>query len=351
VNQEENSLKSTTLSAVEKYLDEIFSERIYSAFEICDSYKEMWQNIKTSTISGGKRIRPYLTMIGFGGFSEDMVPIAASQELIHVAMLMHDDFIDEDITRRGHKNINGIYGDKYSKYLKTDRALHYGHGVSVIAGDTLISEAYMSIANSVFDDNIKAVLMKQLHQSIYEVVGGELIDIEASFITDVNYDPLKIYRYKTAGYSFVGPLISGAICSNQSTEVKQKLENFGIYAGTAFQLQDDLLGIFGEEAKIGKSILIDLKEAKHTYVIERHKSLMNDEQKLNFNAVFGDINAPIEKLVKVKNDIEASGAKQQTEELINELFTKAEESISELNSPIQRRELCMLLKYLKDRRL
>lgn len=99
---------------------------------------------------------------------------------------------------------------------------------------------------------------------IQEVVGGELTDVESAFVHDMPFDPIKIYRYKTAGYSFVGPLLSGAYCHEESQDTIDSLRRYAISAGIAFQIHDDLLGVFGDERETGKSTLTDLREGKRT---------------------------------------------------------------------------------------
>ncbi len=93
--------KSRTL--VNEYLERIFAARTQKADSIHERYRLLWDRLQKLSFHGGKRIRPYLTMVAYGQMDEKIAPIAAAQELVHIAMLIHDDVIDEDDVRRGQK--------------------------------------------------------------------------------------------------------------------------------------------------------------------------------------------------------------------------------------------------------
>ena len=343
-------LRDQVISSVDQYISGQLQTRVASAGTIHARYQDLWQHISEATLFGGKRFRPYLTMVGYGEFSETIIPIAASQELIHTAMLVHDDVIDQDTMRRGQKNINGKYYDEYSAFSSPELATHYSYAASILAGDALVSEAYIAIANSDVANDIKTLLMQRLHLSIFEVTGGELIDTEASIFNTVTFDPLTIYRYKTAGYSFIGPLISGALCARADAETLHTLEQYGIAAGIGFQLQDDLLGVFGNEQELGKSVLIDLREGKQTHLALRHRALMNPEQATRFNEYFGNVDATDEQLTHLRDDIEASGARTETEQLVEDYFAEARSASQRITNDSQREELTALLGMLERRK-
>lgn len=322
-----SSLFVETKQHVEAYLDTLLKERSQQAAAVGERYALLWNAI-TNAASHGKRLRPYLVMAGYGSFHEAVVPIAAAQELVHTAMLIHDDIIDQDTIRHGEKNVSGSYVDAYSSWLPTSDIRHYADSAAILAGDALLSEAYHAVATSDFSaDHIRA-LQQRLHQSVFEVIGGELLDVEAAFVQDTEFDPMAIYRYKTASYSFIGPLLSGAICADASSDVIDKLSTFGLNAGIAFQLQDDLLGLFGDESVTGKSTTSDLQEAKATYLITAHKARMDTAMSERFAAHFGaGTTATDYDYQMLKDDIEASGARAEAERLVEEYYTTANEAL------------------------
>ncbi|NCO10906.1 polyprenyl synthetase family protein [Candidatus Saccharibacteria bacterium] len=344
-----SALLQHTTQAVDSYLTALIQQRIDEANTLHTSYKQFWENILSVTTSGGKRFRPYLTMVGYGSFSEDIVPVASAQELIHTAMLVHDDIIDQDMVRRGHKNMSGIYNDKYSPLLDEASARHHADSVAIIAGDALIAEAFFAVSSSSISPELIRKITTRLHASIFEVIGGEFMDVEAAFVKDMSYEPLIVSRYKTAGYGFIGPLLTGAYCANASEKDCTALEAYGGAIGIAFQLQDDLLGVFGDENETGKSTLGDLREAKATKLIEIHKTKMNEKQAAHFNAVFGNQQASDSDLHSLKADLIASGARKEVETLCETYYKKALSALPELSSSTQQAELLGLTNILMAR--
>lgn len=298
---------------------------------------------------GGKKLRPYLTMIGYGKYSHDVVPVAAAQELLHSAVLMHDDVIDEDTIRRGRQNINGIYQAKYGPFTSQKLSRHYSYGAGVLAGDALLSEAYRVLFDAPFSPAVISSVAKQLHQSVFHVIGGELMDVEAGFMKDAHYDPMTIYRHKTASYSFIGPLLAGALCRSAHQRELRLLEKIGNSIGIAFQLQDDLLGVFGNKDTLGKTVLLDLKEGKATHLIACHKARMSTEQKTHFLSTFGNQRATKSMLEQLKSDLVVSGAQRECEELAANYFHTATGHINALPNGLQRNELTAIIRELTHR--
>ena len=338
--------KSRTL--MNDYLERIFVARTEKADSIHERYRILWDRIQRLSFCGGKRIRPYLTMVAYGQMDEKIAPVAAAQELVHIAMLIHDDVIDEDDVRRGQKNINGTYKEEYNDYLDPPRASHFASSIGILAGDALLSEAYFAIADCEFDATIKQKILMRLHISLYEVIGGELIDVEAGFVP-VSIDPELIYRYKTSSYSFVGPLLTGAYCAELDEKTCAALEEFGTSLGIAYQIQDDLLGVFASQEEIGKTPLIDLRDGKHTLLAAYHKEMMDEAATKRF-AYFGKTQATDEQLRAIKNDMEASGAKQRTLDAATEYSSRALAALQSLEPGARREELQRLAEQLTDRK-
>lgn len=346
----EQTVFQQTTAATNEFLEKQFSLRIKEAAAMHSSYASLWTETARIVTHGGKRLRPYLVMIGCGRYTASAIPIAAAQELLHAAMLIHDDIIDRDNVRRGEPNINGAYLTRYTPYLTPESAQHYAHGAAVLAGDLLLSEAYRYINEFTVTSDVSAKLVKTMHTSIFTVVGGELMDVEASFMHDVQFDPIMISRYKTASYSCVGPLLSGAYWAGASPDLLEKLTEFGTYTGIAFQLQDDLLGIFGDESETGKPTLADLREAKSTYLIQQYISTLDEAALAHFRTVFGNQYASHEELEMLRTAIAATPAFEKTEALIHEYFEKATAITSTMPDAFRREELAHLLKKLNHRK-
>ena len=347
---EVNSLLSATKQAVDAYIVDRIHDRVAQATVVYPRYERLWREIARIYQAGGKRMRPYLTVVGYGALDAAIIPVAAVQELLHVAMLVHDDIIDRDVVRHSQPTVNGAYEADYAPLLPPQQTTHYANSVALLAGDALLSEAYHLVQSAPFSSSVIRQLSERLSQSVFEVIGGELIDVEAGFIMTEQFDPMTIYRYKTASYSLVGPLVSGALCAEVDETTRGILQEFGTQCGIAFQLQDDLIGMFGDEATTGKSADTDVREGKRTVLIAEHQTMMNDEQAARFAQWFGMRDAPGQVLHQLKVDIEASGAREKTEAITQQYFAQARATLAKLQHGFRRNELEQYVDHLQGRR-
>jgi len=342
---EVNSLLPATKQVVDAYIMDLINDRVAQATVVHPRYERLWREIARIYQAGGKRMRPYLTVVGYGALDAAIIPVAAVQELLHVAMLVHDDIIDRDVVRHSQPTVNGAYEADYAPLLPPQQTTHYANSVALLAGDALLSEAYHLVQSAPFSSSVIRQLSERLSQSVFEVIGGELIDVEAGFIMTEQFDPMTIYRYKTASYSLVGPLVSGALCAEVDETTRGILQEFGTQCGIAFQLQDDLIGMFGDEATTGKSADTDVREGKRTVLIAEHQTMMNDEQAARFAQWFGMRDAPGQVL-----RIEASGARQKTEATAQQYFAQARATLAKLQHGFRRNELEQFVDHLQGRR-
>lgn len=334
------------------FLATYLEEQRSRAAKIHPSYERLWSTTAEVTIHGGKRLRPYLVLVAAGATINTIhkvLPIAAAQELLHVALLAHDDIIDHDTIRHGVKNIAGRYEETYASSLDTQSATHYAAGSAILAGDLLISSAYTLIATSSYTDTAKQQLTETMSRAMFEVAGGELMDIEAAFMQDQVYDPRTIYRYKTAGYSFIYPLLAGAITKNADQATLQALKTFGTELGIAYQLQDDLLGVFGDQSVTGKSISRDLVEGKQTYLIELFRAKASKDDIRVLSAVFGNEHASEEELERARECIVATGAQDEATKAIGSYSDRAIAALDMLSDTELKHELRTLVRALVNR--
>lgn len=338
------------------YLSTYLATQRTRAANIHPSYERLWSTTSDVTIHGGKRLRPYLVLVAANANAnanantiQKILPVAAAQELLHIALLAHDDIIDHDTIRHGVKNISGRYEDTYASNLDTQSAAHYAAGSAILAGDLLISSAYTLIATSSYTDTIKQQLTETMSRAMFEVAGGELMDIEAAFMRDQAYDPRTIYRYKTAGYSFIYPLLAGAITNNADQTTLESLKTFGAELGIAYQLQDDLLGVFGDQSVTGKSISRDLVEAKQTYLIELFLTRASEDDRRTLNRVFGNEHASEGQLEQARERIIATGAQKEAIKAVRSYSDRAIASLDSLSSVTLKHELQTLVRALVNR--
>ena len=317
-------------SQVNQIIQQVIEQQKQRAEVIDAAYGQLWQEVGTLIMAGGKRIRPYLTYLtyaSFSGKSEEIFAVAAAQEFLHFALLIHDDIIDRDTIRYGRKNIMGKYETIYTQAAAD--ASHFASGAALIAGDLALSQAYTLINQTTFVANKKAEAMHYLSAAIFEVAGGELLDMEAAF-QQPSADYFKIARYKTASYSFIYPLLTGATLASAPADTLEHLRYYGSHLGIAYQLSDDLLGLYGDEESIGKPVISDLREGKKTHLFELIQQSSNEVDRNYFNQVWGNPGVTMEDVERVRQIGLDTDAKSSVEELMRDYAHQALKSLEQL---------------------
>lgn len=258
---------------VDLVLERFFSLAKNRATPFGDRYVHLWETLEANT-TGGKRFRPRMVFAAYqslgGEDFEAAAYVGAAFELLHTALIVHDDVIDHDFVRRGVANISGVYRElAASKGNGPVVSEHSGIAAAVIAGDLALFNSYRLIDKSGVADHVRSRLLEVMDEALFASAAGELIDVDFSIDPEMPKvdDILTMERLKTAVYSFECPLQAGAILAGASEEVVATLGEFGREIGIAYQLVDDLLGVFGQEAETGKTTLGDLREGKRTVMI------------------------------------------------------------------------------------
>lgn len=328
-----NTLDSTT--QINNTIDEYLDKSNKRAEAVYPSYARLWDSLHNLVRAGGKRLRPRMSILAYEAFGgqdiDEFIPIAVAQELLHIGLLIHDDIIDRDNIRYGAPNVTGQYHAIYGQLgLTKDNLSHYSNSAAILAGDLMISEAYQMIMQSKVNDADKLTATRLLGQGMFDVAGGELLDTESAFRVDAKADALVIARYKTASYSFVTPLLTGAEIAGANTDQISLLRTYAIALGIAFQLADDLLGVFGNEEETGKSNTGDIREGKYTFLVEQCLKLMSTDEKTVFEKYFGNSDSTPEEIEIIRKIMIGSGARQKTEESILKYATQARQALEGL---------------------
>src|SRR3989338_3115021 len=295
------------LKIFEPYLAKYFKDKIKSLADYPPLIRRFYSDLFDFT-SQGKRVRAFLVYLGYktagGDDLQNILPIALAFEVIHSFLLIHDDIIDKSITRRGKLTIH----KRYEKLAN----VHYGTSQAIIIGDIACLEAIRLISSSNFNDRVVRLCLDKLTGVILQTAYGEALDVENSQALKREKvtigDVWQVCDLKTARYSFIGPLIIGATLATSRMINGENLKEFGLLVGKAFQLQDDVLGIFGNEKLMGKSTLSDLREGKNSLLIFKTLELANMRQKQNFLKLWGKKEASIADLKRVKKIIMDTGA-------------------------------------------
>lgn len=277
---------------VNEVLGSFFARAKKRAGAIHPHYLTLWQHLEACTV-GGKRFRPRLVMTVYsllgGSDRTAAATVAASFELLHTALIVHDDVVDQDFTRRGVPNVAGTYRSLAADQGSgADRAAHTGLSAAVIAGDLALSNAYRLMSEVDADPATRQRLGDLLDEAVGASAAGELLDVLAPLdpTPQAVDEVLEMSRLKTAVYSFDVPLRAGAVLAGADDTLVEALGGFGRIIGTAYQVADDLVGAFGDETRTGKTGWGDLREGKRTALISfaaeqpewtRIKDLLSDD--------------------------------------------------------------------------
>ncbi|MHA7241321.1 polyprenyl synthetase family protein [Arthrobacter sp. TMS1-12-1] len=314
------------LEQVEGALGRFFEESKIRAARIGPGYYGLWETLERCT-AGGKRFRPRLVMSAYrmlgGRDLGNAAGVGAAFELLHTALIVHDDVIDRDFVRRGIPNVSGRYRSiAESAGMSPDQARHIGFSAGVIAGDLALSNAYRLLERVEAPTAVRRRLGEILDEAVFASTAGEFLDIETSLNASMPplEDIVQMARLKTSVYSFEGPLQAGAVLAGAEEEVVMLLGEFGRYAGIAYQITDDLLGVFGNETRTGKTNWGDLREGKRTTLLSYVSSRPEWE---SISSLVGSPGMSAAEADYVRRILLDSGAKDYSADLAKEYAARA----------------------------
>ena len=281
-----------------------------------DNPRNLYEPVKYLLDSGGKRLRPLITLFVsdlFTGNISNALPASAALEIFHNFTLAHDDIMDNSLMRRGKKTINSKWDDN----------------TGILSGDVMLIISY-EILNK-YDDSKYLLLSKQLTETSRLVCEGQQNDMDFSkekIISEDDY--FKMIENKTAvliGCSFM----FGAIVSELNSKEINALYEVGKNLGLAFQLEDDLLDCFGDEFKFGKKIGGDIIQKKKTLLFIHTVSKLDNDKRLEFeNIFFSDNTDESVKISLIKKYYKDSGAVNYLNKKVKEYSEHAKKIINQM---------------------
>jgi len=329
---------SKFLEIFDSYLGSYFQKKSEMAANYPKLIRQFYKDLADFS-TGGKKLRAFLVWLGYqiGGSSRQartinkILPIALAYELAHNFLLIHDDIIDESDRRRGKSTIH----KRYEKIFGS----HYGMSQAIVLGDIACFEAFDLVNSSEFTDSQKVACQNQLIATLLETGYGEALDIEYSFRQATLEEIRQMIELKTAKYSFVGPLTLGVVLAEASRSQLETLAKFGLSVGCAFQLQDDILGVFGDEKILGKSILSDLREGKNTLLVYKARELVKGQDKKDLARLWGKKDAKMADLKKIRQIIISSGAFDWNQAQKKKLVGEAKVHIQKITEELSLRQI------------
>jgi geranylgeranyl diphosphate synthase type I len=285
-------------------------------------------------LDSGKRLRPIFAAAGFLGSGKslkaEVIKGAAALELIHVCALIHDDLMDGSDTRRGAPSIHKEFEYIHRQEHLAGNAEQYGASAAILMGDLALVWASKALLTSGIDDGDLLRSLPLFNELQVELMAGQFLDVhEQTSHTSSLERSRKIARYKSGKYTIERPLHFGAALADES-KLESIYTNYGIPLGEAFQLRDDILGVFGEPDVTGKPAGDDLLEGKRTALIAKSYELAGASGALVLSQVLGNRKATPELIEKAKGIITESGALEFIENLIDQLVSDSLNSIKGL---------------------
>lgn len=296
---------------------------------------------------GGKRLRGafvYFSYLLHGGTDlAEIQKAAVAVELIHAYLLIHDDMMDQDGVRRGAKTLHQIYADEFPNLSAGNlkqamheqpelKAKHYGDSVAVCMGDVYSSIANRLLLDTKFSAELKIAAMHKMHEKLIEVGYGQTLDITMEILPAATEEQiLEVLLLKTGTYTYEMPLQMGAILAGADAASLAQLTKYAHPAGIAFQIQDDILGLYGDPETTGKSADSDLHQGKQSLPIMKAFQLATAAEQEFLNQVVGDLQASDADFDRARDIIATSGALKYCKDKALALVTEAKQTLDYAN--------------------
>lgn len=289
-------------------------------------------------IRGGKRIRAslsYYTYKMLGGKNEDVaLELARAIEMIHAYLLVIDDFTDKSDTRRGGPTAH-VMAEKYlaeRKFARVD-PYHHGAAMAITAALLQLHKAEEVILDLDVPDAIKIQICQNVNSKIATTAYGQITDAFNSLKFDVpEGDVFDMLEWKTGVYTFENPLHSGALLANANSKELLLLTEYAIPVGIAFQIHDDVIGMFGDSKETGKSNKDDLMEGKMTLLIQHALKYANSEQIKTINTHLGNRRLTEEDHATLQHILIDCGSFEYSKQTAIKLVEKGKEMLSKVPS-------------------
>lgn len=319
---------------VEGRLEVFFDRKIAEAARISSGAEGLMRVLREFTLRGGKRLRAGLAYHGHLCFSgrqtEALWSVATCLELVQSFLLIHDDVIDEDDTRRGDWTVHRHYADLHRERYGLQDPEHFGESMAILCGDLSLALAHEIVEDLALEAKLRTAILARMNRMISHAIFGECMDVVAGVEAGVSKeDILAIGMLKTATYTVEGPLHMGALLGGARKEDLERLSGYAIPLGKAFQIRDDILGLFGDAEKLGKPVGSDIREGKKTSLILETVERAKPVQRAFLQGVLGDRDATGEHIEEVRALVVESGALEACKETLRRLVEASRKALRE----------------------
>lgn len=351
-----SSLLATFRADLERRLDQWLREKELAAASESAASQELTGTLTRFVAREGKRMRPallYYTYRACGGPSdEEVMPMAMAVELLHTYLLVHDDIMDHADVRRGGPSAHRIFADLHRQRGWRGSSEHFGESAAILLGDLaqgLALELYASVEPA---PEVADGFHRSFAAMCQEVVLGQYLEMTTGYRENLEeHELLRVLRMKSGRYSVERPVELGALLARAPQATQRGLTDYALKIGEAFQLQDDLLGMFGDAETVGKPVGSDLVEGKFTLLIHHALRELSEPERDLLARALGNPELEPAEVEAVQRLIAASGARQRVGTMIEDRLREARSRLAALDLRSEGAEfLGGLIDYLRGRR-
>lgn len=327
---------------VDPALDAFLADRRAEAIELDALARELVDGVTDLVLAGGKRVRPTFVCWGFRAAghvdASPAAPAAAAVELLHTFALIHDDVMDGATTRRNRDAVHVAFAaldpaTTSARWTDTDRR-RFGGSAAVLAGDLAFAWAHQLLDQAVGGHADAAAARSVFATLCNEVVVGQYLDIRLTNAGCDDAQAATIALLKSGRYTVTRPLELGAAVGGADAATLDRLREYGDAAGVAFQLRDDVLGVFGDDVVTGKNCSDDLRDGKASLLLVRAMELASPAGRDLLARHLGDADLDGEAADRCREVVLASGALASIERLIDAKRAVAHRAAQTLDPPV-----------------
>ena len=320
---------------IEEAIDRLYLKKIHSSQnKFLNNY---YMELKNYFLSGGKRIRPLLTIATYNAFSDDqeekIISPSIGVEFLHNASLIHDDIIDKDDFRRGSPSFHYRFQNYHETYkLKKMEKIDFGNSIGIIGGDSAFFLGLEAYFFNDFEEELNIAAIKYYENAFIDIANGVLIELDMVNQKDILIsDYINMISLKT-GALLEKAMLIGANYARLEEKYKNYLSVYAINLGIIFQMIDDILGTFGDEKITGKPTDGDIREGKKTCLLIFALASLNPQDKAQLQKLLEKQNINEKEVDEIKSLFIKADTANKCKNLAIKYYNEAKDALNELKS-------------------
>jgi geranylgeranyl diphosphate synthase type I len=320
---------------IEKAIENIYEKKIR---DLNNTFlNKYYSELKDYFMSGGKRIRPLLTIATYNAFSknrqEKIIYPSVGVEFLHNASLIHDDIIDKDDFRRGNPAFHYRFQNYHETYkLKKMKNIDYGNSIGIIGGDSAFFLGLEGYLYNEFEKDLNLKAIEYYENAFIDIANGVLIEIDMVNQKNISItDYVEMISLKT-GALLEKAILIGANYAQLDEKYRSLLSIYAINLGIVFQMIDDILGTFGDEKVTGKPTDGDIREGKKTCLLIHTLANLNQNDANNLYQLIEKKNISINEVDEIKSLFIKADSANKCKKLAVKYYNEAKEALFKLKS-------------------